>query len=165
MSRSAKRPRARRTGISHRVGAFSLLGSGPSLCPGPMPQGQPALTFVDSGGRHPRVPQIPSRLLSFPSRFFSKHKTLYEKSLICGICSGSARYYNLIIVKPGAPHPPPRNSARLFYSYRASPMLLGVSYVHHGNLYIRNIIPLGGTLPRRRSWPYRGGAMQTFTPS
>src|SRR5215207_2924886 len=33
------RPRARRTGFSHRVGAFSVLGSGPSLCPGPMPQG------------------------------------------------------------------------------------------------------------------------------
>jgi hypothetical protein len=26
-------PRARRTGFYHRVGAFSLLGSGPSLCP------------------------------------------------------------------------------------------------------------------------------------
>jgi hypothetical protein len=28
--------RARRTGFTHRVGAFSLLGSGPSLCPTPM---------------------------------------------------------------------------------------------------------------------------------
>src|SRR5215216_2506354 len=31
--------RARRTGFYHGVGAFSVLGSGPSLCPGPMPQG------------------------------------------------------------------------------------------------------------------------------
>jgi hypothetical protein len=29
--------RARRTGFSHRVGVFSLLFSGPSLCPAPMP--------------------------------------------------------------------------------------------------------------------------------
>src|SRR5215210_4743134 len=31
------------------------------------------------------------------------------------------------------------------------PKLQGVSYVHHDNLYIRNIIPAGATLPRRRS--------------
>jgi hypothetical protein len=29
-------------------------------------------------------------------------------------------------------------------------------------LYIRNIIPIGTRLPRRRSWPYRGGAMLNF---
>jgi hypothetical protein len=29
--------RALHTGFSHRVGAFSLLGSGPSLCPALMP--------------------------------------------------------------------------------------------------------------------------------
>lgn len=29
-----------------------------------------------------------------------------QKSLICSICSGSPRYYNQPIVKPGAPHPP-----------------------------------------------------------
>jgi len=43
-----------------------------SLCPGPMLQGQPALTFVDSGGRNPRVPQFPSRLLSFPLKAIIK---------------------------------------------------------------------------------------------
>src|SRR5215218_10917958 len=59
-----------------------LTGSGPSLCPGPMLQGQPALTFVDSGGRHPRVPQFPSRLLSFPSRLLSNHKPLHENHSI-----------------------------------------------------------------------------------
>jgi hypothetical protein len=32
-------PRVRRTGFSHGVGAFSVLGSGPSLRPGPRPQG------------------------------------------------------------------------------------------------------------------------------
>jgi hypothetical protein len=31
--------RVRHIGFSHRVGAFSLLGSGPSLCSVPMPQG------------------------------------------------------------------------------------------------------------------------------
>src|SRR5215211_7793075 len=31
--------RARRTGFYHGVGAFSVLGSGPSLRPGPRPQG------------------------------------------------------------------------------------------------------------------------------
>jgi hypothetical protein len=30
---------ARPAGFSHRAGAPTLLGSGPSLCPGPMPQG------------------------------------------------------------------------------------------------------------------------------
>jgi hypothetical protein len=34
----------------------------------------------------------------FPSKRASKHETLREKSLICGICSGPPRYYNLIIV-------------------------------------------------------------------
>jgi len=51
--------RARRIGFSHRVGVFSLLFSGPSLCPSPMLQGPPAPTFVDNGGRHPRVPRSP----------------------------------------------------------------------------------------------------------
>jgi hypothetical protein len=144
--------RARRTGFYHGVGAptGSRYGApafrfAPVLCC----QANPRWPSQNEG-RHPGVPHSPSRPLSFPSRFFSKHKTLYEKSLICGICSGFARYYNLIIVKPGAPHPPPRNSARLFYSYRAGPMLLGVSYVQITVVYIRNIIPLGGTLLRQR---------------
>jgi hypothetical protein len=36
----------------------------------------------------------------------------------------------------------------------------GVSYVQVSVVYIRNIIPIGTRLPRRRSWPYRGGAMR-----
>src|SRR5215208_392794 len=54
--------RARRTGFSPRVGAptVATLGdSGPSLCPSTMLQGQPAPTFVDNGGRHPKVPHSP----------------------------------------------------------------------------------------------------------
>jgi hypothetical protein len=48
------------------------------LSPGPMPQGQPALSFVDNGGRHPRVPRSPPGSYHFPSRPLSNHKTLYE---------------------------------------------------------------------------------------
>jgi hypothetical protein len=50
----------------------------PSLCPCPMLQGQPALTFLDSGGRHLEVPHSPPRSYHFPSRLLSNHKTLYE---------------------------------------------------------------------------------------
>jgi hypothetical protein len=68
--------RARRIGFSHRVGAFSLLGSGPSLCPGPMPQGLPALTFVENGGaacwspiplQAPIIPPLSSYQITRPS--------------------------------------------------------------------------------------------------
>src|SRR5215212_2524364 len=56
-----------------------LTGSGPSLCPAPMPQGQPALTFVDSGGRHPTPsPNSPPGSYHFPSRLLSNHKPLHE---------------------------------------------------------------------------------------
>jgi hypothetical protein len=45
-------------------------------------------------------------------------------------------------------------------SLRPGPRPQGVSYVQVSVVYIRNIIPIGTRLPRRRSWPYRGGAMR-----
>ena len=45
--------------------------------------------------------------------------------------------------------PPPRNSDRLSYWYRGGPKREGVSYVHHGDLYIRNLIPIDSGLPPR----------------
>jgi hypothetical protein len=81
--------RARRIGFYHGVGAPT---SGPSICPSPMLQGQPAPTFVDNGGRHPRVPRSPSVLVS-------KHTPSVNKSSIrarkkypkWGMRSGSPR--------------------------------------------------------------------------
>jgi hypothetical protein len=41
--------------------------------PAPVSQGQPALTFVENGGRHPRVPHAPPGSYPSPSRLLSKH--------------------------------------------------------------------------------------------
>jgi uncharacterized protein YoaH (UPF0181 family) len=41
-------------------------------------------------------------------------------------------------------------------------MLQGISYVHHDNLYIRNMIPAGAPLPRPRSWAVWDGAVPNF---
>jgi hypothetical protein len=106
-------PRARRTGFSHRVGALTLRGADPSLCPAPMPRGQPALTFVDNGGRHPRVPRSPPGFHHSSSRLLSQ-APLCEKALIGGMCSSPPREYNQLIVKPSAPHPPRGPADRLF---------------------------------------------------
>jgi hypothetical protein len=40
-----------------------------------MPQGYPALTFADNGGRHPMVPHSPPGSYRSPCRLFSKHVT------------------------------------------------------------------------------------------
>lgn len=130
----------------------------PSLCPAPMPQCQPALTFVDNGGRHPRVPRSPPCSYHLPSRLISNHKTLYEDHLfveytlaLLGTTISVSLSWVLFI-------PPLGGSAhRLFYSYRAGPMPLGVSYVRHGhepaNRYIRNIMPVGIRLSCWRPGP------------
>ena len=41
--------------------------------PAPVSQGQPALTFVENGGRHPRVPHAPPGSYRSPCRLLSKH--------------------------------------------------------------------------------------------
>src|SRR5215212_4559363 len=63
----------------YRAGA--LTSSDPSLCPTPMPQGRPAPTFVDNGGRHPRVPRSPPGFHHSPSTLLSQ-APLCEKPLI-----------------------------------------------------------------------------------
>src|SRR5215212_5948939 len=52
--------------------------------------------------------------------------------------------------------------ARLFYWYRAAPMLQGVSYVQNSAVYIRNIIPDDMSIPWLAVLADRGGAMQEF---
>jgi hypothetical protein len=42
------------------------------------------------------------------------------------------------------------------------PMPQGVSYVHHTNLYIRNIIPAGVAIPSPAVLANRGGASPSF---
>src|SRR5215212_2499139 len=57
-----------------------------------------------------------------PSFGVSKHTSSVKKSYIwrrkkspiLGMCSDPLRYYNLTIVKPGAPLPPPRNGDPAF---------------------------------------------------
>jgi hypothetical protein len=47
-------------------------------------------------------------------------------------------------------------------SLRPTPKPQGVSYVQISVVYIRNTMPAGAPLPRRRSWVRWGGAMLNF---
>jgi hypothetical protein len=55
------------------------------------------------GGRRPSQTGTVARPLLGQ---YQNTKAAVQKSLICSICSGSPRYYNQLIVEPGAPHPP-----------------------------------------------------------
>ena len=70
-----------------------------------------ALTFVANGGRHLTVPHYPSWLVS-------KHKRIRKKSLICSICSGPPRYYNLLSCSRAPLIPLQGSAARLFSCVR-----------------------------------------------
>src|SRR5829696_166294 len=63
----------------------------------------------------------------------------------------------LLLSRAPSEIPLPR-AARLFYWYRAAPMPQGVSYVHHANLYITNLIPDSRSIPSSASLAYRGDA-------
>jgi hypothetical protein len=65
--------RVRLTGFYDGSEPPGLLGSGPSLCPCPMLQGQPALTFVDNGGAACWSPHSPPGSYHSPSKLLSKH--------------------------------------------------------------------------------------------
>src|SRR5215203_5543631 len=110
------------------------------------------------GGTPHEGPPFPSRLLYSPSTLLSQAP--YVKNLSFCVRASATSYYNLVIVEPAPSEIPLPRAARLFYWYRAGPMPQGVSYVHHANLYIRNIIPLRIRLPRRRPWPI--GVGRTF---
>jgi hypothetical protein len=118
-----------------------------------MPQGQSALTFVDNGGRHPTVPHSPStRLLSFPFQAPIKSRaTRCAEITHLRYKLRPSGYYNEFIVEPGAPHPPPRNSARLSYTHRPVPcrraFLMYDTTTSLPAVYIRNIIPTGDFAP------------------
>src|SRR5215203_5784046 len=67
------------------------------------------------------------------------------------------------MVKPGAFESPPSKEQPGFSVVCAPVLCDSVSYVEDHmpiDLYIRNILPFRIRLPRRRSWPYRGGAMR-----
>src|SRR5829696_5285885 len=70
----------------------------------------------------------------------------------------------LLLSRAPSEIPLPR-AARLFYWYRAGPLLQGVSYVHNSVMYIRNLIPDSMSITSSASLAYRGGAMQTSTPA
>ena len=78
---------ARLTGFSHRVGALTLRGADPSLCPAPMPQGQAALAFAEWGTPPESVPHSPPGFHHSFSRLLSQ-APLCEKALIGGMCLG-----------------------------------------------------------------------------
>jgi hypothetical protein len=73
-----------------------------------------ALPFAQWGSAQPTLP--------LPSLWTSKHIPSVnkspiwsrKKSPILGMCSGPPWYYNPTIVKPDAPHPPPRNGDPAF---------------------------------------------------
>ena len=96
-----------RTGISYGVPALSFglealkrVGRAPS-------------TFGNrpSGGHISNVGGCTSTLLA---RIRSQAPLCVQKSINCGRCLGLPWCYNLIIVKPAAPHPPRGTADRLF---------------------------------------------------
>ena len=137
---------------------------GPSLYPSPRPQGQqghPAPTFVDNGGRHPRVPRSPPGFYRSPSTLLSQAP--YVKNLsFCVRASATRTIIWLLLSRAPSEIPLPR-AARLFYSYRAGPMEQGVSYVQNSVVYIRNLRPDSMSITSLATLAYRGGAFAPFT--
>jgi hypothetical protein len=83
------------------------LPARPSLCPTPMPQGWPGLSFVANGGRRSTAPHCPSvRLAKHTPPPKISPIWARKKSPIFVMCSGPPRYYNEFIVGPGAPSSP-----------------------------------------------------------
>ena len=76
----------------------SDASKGPTSDASKVPKSSPG--FVE-WGTPPGGPPLPSRLLS-------KHKTPREKSPVCGICSGTPLYYNLLSYSRAPLIPPPR---------------------------------------------------------
>jgi hypothetical protein len=104
-------------------------------------QGQPALSFVDNGGRHPRVPRSPPSSYRSPSKLLSNHNSLYKNHSLA-VCARAhlGTIIWLLLSRMPSEIPLPR-AARLFYWYRAGPMPQGVSYVQGSGLgsYIINL--------------------------
>ena len=148
-------------------GRGSLLGSGPSLRPTPMPQGWPGLSFVANGGRRSPAPHSPpcgyrsTRPLRRHPPFGLERNhlfSLYAQAHLGTIMSSLLSRAHLIPLQGLA--------ARLF-SIRAGPMkqdvLMYIGATSPLIWYIRNIIPRGMWLPRRRSWPDRTGSEGCFS--
>ena len=74
--------------------------------------------LVANGGRHLTVPHYPSWLVS-------KHKRIRKKSLICSICSGPPRYYNLLSCSRAPLIPLQGSAARLFSCVRPGSVASG----------------------------------------
>ena len=89
-----------------------------------MLQCQPALTFVDNGGRHPTVPR--SLQASIIALLCFYHKPLYVKKLSLAVYAKVDQNvtvrYNLV-VEPGLPVSPSK-AARLFSCLRPGPVPL-----------------------------------------
>jgi hypothetical protein len=138
--------RARSTGFSHRVGAFSLLCSGPSLCPSPMPQGQAALTFAQWG--------TPTRGSPISLHAGIKSHVVCEENAHLRHMQRLIRVlqYVTILSLSRACLYPPSKAARLFSCSppprcpKPSP-LCGCVRVH------QHMIPDDMSIPRRRPWP------------
>src|SRR5829696_8407760 len=112
------------------------------------------------GGRHTRVPRSPPGFYIPPLR--SYHKPPYVKNLSFCVRASATSYYNLVIVEPAPSEIPLPRAARLFYWYRAGPMPQGVSYVHHANLYIRNLILGSMSIPSSASLALSGWGYTDF---
>jgi hypothetical protein len=92
--------------LSGRVAPTSHQASGLRFVPPPMPQCQPALTFVENGGRHPRVPRSPPGSYQFPSKLLSNHKTLYENHSLAVYTLALLGTTISVTLSRCAPHPP-----------------------------------------------------------
>src|SRR5215213_3645397 len=98
----------------------------------------------------------------FPSRLLSKHIPSAKKTPIRSIYtvdqSVTARYN--FVVELGLPVSPLQGGPALLLP-APGPMRQGVSYVGRANLYIRNILPSGGSCPSA-VLADRSGAMLNF---
>src|SRR5215204_2984185 len=101
MDRLIDRSAWNRNSAKFTVAIFPAAAAGIADSPAPMAQGQPAPTFVDNGGRHPRRSPVPLQASIIPP-LGSCHKPLYVKKLSFCVRASATSYYNLVIVGPGA---------------------------------------------------------------
>src|SRR5215208_2042194 len=78
-----------------------------------MPQGQPALSFVDNGGTPHEGPPVPLQASIIPP-LRSYHKPPYVKTLSFCVRASPTSYYNVVIVEPAPSEIPLPRAARLF---------------------------------------------------
>jgi hypothetical protein len=113
------------------------------------------------GGRHTRVP-VPLQASIIPP-LRSYHKPPYVKNLSFCVGLWPPRTIIWLLLSRAPSEIPLPRAARLFYWYRAGPMLQSVSYVENSVMYIRNLIPDSMSITSSASPGLSGRGYALFT--